>query len=196
MVAVDTNVVVRLVTRDHPAQAARAVAIFRSGPVHIAKTVLLETAWVLGYAYDLDERTIARVLRGVAGLPNVEVEDARASPMHWPRWNGEVGGGGAAGGGRVSPGAAVHLARRGQLPGGATRVRSIAAFDRSARALGRRSLIGDGKPGPWSKAIGLLDVVSAAGGTLRVRLGRRPREEPGRSHDAGRPPPGAWRRLG
>ena len=44
MVAVDTNVVVRLVTQDHPAQAARAAAIFRSGPVHIAKTVLLETA--------------------------------------------------------------------------------------------------------------------------------------------------------
>lgn len=78
MLAVDTNVVVRLVTQDHPAQAARAAAIFRSGPVHIAKTVLLETAWVLGYAYDLDDVAIARVLRGVAGLPNVELEDAGA----------------------------------------------------------------------------------------------------------------------
>ena len=78
MVAVDTDVVVRLVTRDHPAQAARAAAIFRSGPVHIAKTVLLETAWVLGYAYDFDDGAIANVLRGVAGLPNVELEDARA----------------------------------------------------------------------------------------------------------------------
>jgi predicted nucleic-acid-binding protein len=78
VVAVDTNVVVRLVTQDHPAQAARSAAIFRSGPVHIAKTVLLETAWVLGYAYDLDDGAIANVLRGVAGLPNVEVEDAQA----------------------------------------------------------------------------------------------------------------------
>jgi predicted nucleic-acid-binding protein len=78
VVAVDTNVVVRLVTKDHPAQAARAAAIFRSGPVHIAKTVLLETAWVLGYAYDLDDGAIANVLRGVAGLPNVELEDAGA----------------------------------------------------------------------------------------------------------------------
>ena len=76
MVAVDTNVVVRLVTQDHPAQAARSAAIFRSGPVHIAKTVLLETAWVLRYAYDLDDKAIAHVLRGVAGLPNVELEDA------------------------------------------------------------------------------------------------------------------------
>ncbi len=78
MVAVDTDVVVRLVTQDHSAQAARAVAIFRSGPVHIAKTVLLETAWVLGCAYDLDDKAIAHVLRGVAGLPNVELEDAGA----------------------------------------------------------------------------------------------------------------------
>jgi predicted nucleic-acid-binding protein len=78
VVAVDTDVVVRLLTQDHAAQAARAAAIFRSGPIHIAKTALLETAWVLGYAYGLDDRAIARVLRGVAGLPNVELEDARA----------------------------------------------------------------------------------------------------------------------
>ena len=77
MLAVDTDVVVRLVTQDHAAQAARAAAIFRSGPIHIARTVLLETAWVLGYAYGLDDRAIARVLRGVAGLPNVELEGAR-----------------------------------------------------------------------------------------------------------------------
>lgn len=77
MIAVDTDVVVRLVTQDHAAQAARAAAIFRSGPIHIARTVLLETAWVLGYAYGLDDRAIARVLRGVAGLPNVELEGAR-----------------------------------------------------------------------------------------------------------------------
>jgi predicted nucleic-acid-binding protein len=77
VVAVDTDVVVRLLTQDHAAQAARAAAIFRSGPIHIAKTMLLETAWVLGYAYGLDDGAIARVLRGVAGLPNVELEDAR-----------------------------------------------------------------------------------------------------------------------
>lgn len=78
MVAVDTNVVVRLVTQDHPAQSARAVAVFRTERVRIAKTVLLETAWVLSYAYGLDDKAIARVLRGLAGLPNVELEDERA----------------------------------------------------------------------------------------------------------------------
>jgi len=78
VVAVDTDVVVRLVTQDHPAQSARAVAVFRSDRVRIAKTVLLETAWVLSYAYGLDGKAIARVLRGLAGLPNVELEDERA----------------------------------------------------------------------------------------------------------------------
>ncbi len=53
MVAVDTNVLVRLVTNDHPAQAARAAAVFRAGPVFISKSVLLEAEWVLRYSYDL-----------------------------------------------------------------------------------------------------------------------------------------------
>jgi predicted nucleic-acid-binding protein len=75
VVAVDTNVVIRLVTNDHPAQAARAVAVFRSGPVFISKSVLLEAAWVLRYSYDLDTDAIVRALRGVLGLASVSVED-------------------------------------------------------------------------------------------------------------------------
>lgn len=75
MVAVDTSVVVRLLTQDHPAQAARAVEIFRSGRVFIPKSVLLETEWVLRYSYELGNDAILRALRGVMGLPNVSVED-------------------------------------------------------------------------------------------------------------------------
>lgn len=51
MVAVDTNVVVRLLTNDHAAQAKRAVALFRANPIFVAKSVLLETEWVLRYSY-------------------------------------------------------------------------------------------------------------------------------------------------
>ena len=79
MVAVDTNVLIRLVTSDHPVQAARAVAVFRSGPVFVAKSVLLETEWVLRYSYDLDTEAILRVLRSVLGLANVSVEDPAAT---------------------------------------------------------------------------------------------------------------------
>jgi predicted nucleic-acid-binding protein len=75
VVAVDTNVVVRLVVADSAAQAARAAAVFRSGPVFIAKTVLLEVEWVLRYSYGLGADAILRSLRAVLGLENVSVED-------------------------------------------------------------------------------------------------------------------------
>lgn len=75
MVAVDTNVVVRLLVKDHPAQTARAAAIFAESPIYIPKTVLLEAAWVLGDAYGLDNAEIVRLLRGVSGLSNVVLED-------------------------------------------------------------------------------------------------------------------------
>ena len=78
MVAVDTNVLIRLVTNDHAAQAARAAALFRSGPVFIPKSVLLEAEWVLRYSYELGTEAILRTLRGVLGLPNVSVEDPTA----------------------------------------------------------------------------------------------------------------------
>ena len=78
MIAVDTNVLVRLLTNDHPAQASRAVAIFRSGPLYVAKTVLLECEWVLRYSYARPASVIARALLGVLGLPNVTVEDVSA----------------------------------------------------------------------------------------------------------------------
>ena len=42
MLAVDTNVIVRIVTQDDPEQAQRAVALFEHEAIFIAKTVLLE----------------------------------------------------------------------------------------------------------------------------------------------------------
>jgi predicted nucleic-acid-binding protein len=79
VVVVDTNVLIRLVSNDHPSQAARAAAVFRSGPVFVAKSVLLEAEWVLRYSYDLDTEAILRALRAVLGLANVSVEDPAAA---------------------------------------------------------------------------------------------------------------------
>lgn len=47
MIAVDTNVLVRLPTGDHAQQATAARSLFAAEPIWIAKTVLLETGWVL-----------------------------------------------------------------------------------------------------------------------------------------------------
>ncbi len=76
MTAVDTNVLVRLLTGDHPAQAAAARSLFASGPIWIAKTVLLETGWVLRSLYGFEDASIRDAFRRLLGLENVRVEDA------------------------------------------------------------------------------------------------------------------------
>jgi predicted nucleic-acid-binding protein len=78
MLAVDTNVVVRYLARDDARQTAQADELFRSQQILILKTVLLETEWVLRYSYGFDRGLIGAALRGVAGLPNVTIEDAAA----------------------------------------------------------------------------------------------------------------------
>jgi predicted nucleic-acid-binding protein len=75
MLAVDTNVLVRLLTLDDPGQWSRAAAIFDHEEIWIAKTVLTETFWVLQKLYD---KSVADTLSGIqrlAGLPNVYLED-------------------------------------------------------------------------------------------------------------------------
>lgn len=78
MTAVDTNVLVRLLTGDHPRQTAAAKALFSSEPVWIAKTVLLETAWVLSRRYGFEDSAVAGALQNLLGVDNVHVEDELA----------------------------------------------------------------------------------------------------------------------
>jgi len=78
MTAVDTNVLVRLLTADNRKQAAAAEALFHGGPVWIAKTVLLETSWVLRSLYGFPEDAIREAFAKLLGLENVHAEDERA----------------------------------------------------------------------------------------------------------------------
>jgi predicted nucleic-acid-binding protein len=75
MTAVDTNVLVRLLTEDDPKQAAAARSLFASGPIWIAKTVLLETGWVLRSLYGFEEGAIRDAFIKLLGLKNVHMED-------------------------------------------------------------------------------------------------------------------------
>jgi predicted nucleic-acid-binding protein len=75
MTAVDTNVVVRLLTGDEPRQTAAARALFAAGPIWIARTVFLETAWVLRSLYGFDESAIRGAFTKLLGLKNVHAED-------------------------------------------------------------------------------------------------------------------------
>jgi len=78
MLAVDTNVLIRFLTADDPKQAQRALALMRQTPVWVAKTVLLETQWVLSSLYGFGVERVANALRGLVGLPNVHLEDPRS----------------------------------------------------------------------------------------------------------------------
>ena len=70
MIALDTNVLVRLVTRDNEAQAQRAKAIFdvhreEHGGLFISDIVLAELCWTLSHSYELERADIARTVRAL-----------------------------------------------------------------------------------------------------------------------------------
>ena len=75
MIAVDTNVVVRLLVRDDAKQAEAAAVLFARGPVGLSATVLLETAWVLRSGYRLAPAAVVDALRRVCALAHVVLED-------------------------------------------------------------------------------------------------------------------------
>lgn len=77
MLAVDTNLVVRLLANDDTVQTRRAAALFASEQIFISKTVLLESEWVLRFSYELPPQVILQALRNIVGLPNVMVEQQR-----------------------------------------------------------------------------------------------------------------------
>lgn len=76
MLAIDTNIIVRYLTDDHPEQAPRARAIVDGAPVFVPVTVMLETEWVLRSAYGYDRTDVVQALRAFGGLPGVSIEDA------------------------------------------------------------------------------------------------------------------------
>ena len=75
MRAIDTNVVVRYLTGDHPEQSGRAMEVINEGQVFASTTVLLESEWVLRSSYGFSRREVAGALRRFAGLPHVLVEN-------------------------------------------------------------------------------------------------------------------------
>ena len=75
MRAIDTNVLVRFLTGDDPAQGAKARRLVEAGDIFVATSVLLETEWVLRSAYGFATDRIVQALRDFAGLPGVTLED-------------------------------------------------------------------------------------------------------------------------
>lgn len=74
MLAVDTNVLVRLITRDDPKQVAAADAFVAKG-AWISHVVLAETSWVLSSAYELPAAKVAVAVEMLLNHRNLAVQD-------------------------------------------------------------------------------------------------------------------------
>ncbi len=85
MIAIDTNVLVRLLVNDNPTQGKASQKLFASEDIFVPDTVLLETEWVLRAAFDLSPDEICTAFRRICGLPNVNVSDGQliAQVIDW-----------------------------------------------------------------------------------------------------------------
>lgn len=77
MIAVDTNVVVRFLVQDDEEQYNLIRTLFQeAAEIFIPITIVLETEWVLRFAYKFTPSDVCRALRNLFGLPNVRLENA------------------------------------------------------------------------------------------------------------------------
>jgi predicted nucleic-acid-binding protein len=74
MISVDTNILVRYLTRDDPEQAARAHRLFQTGGITVSTTVMLEMEWVLRSVYRYSREQIADAIETIILNEAVEVE--------------------------------------------------------------------------------------------------------------------------
>ena len=80
MIGLDTNVVVRFLTRDDEiqfkgAQSAIQAARRAQEPLFIGIPVLLETVWVLQRAYGVDRRAVATTIHGLLESSDLILEN-------------------------------------------------------------------------------------------------------------------------
>jgi predicted nucleic-acid-binding protein len=90
LIAVDTNVLVRLITWDDQQQAEQAQTLVDAGPVFVSLVALLETEWVLRSSHGFDREDVASALLSLFALPNIIVEQSTLA-----RWAVECHGRGA-----------------------------------------------------------------------------------------------------
>ncbi len=77
IIAIDTNILVRLITQDDELQYQQSLRLFENKNIFIPDTVILETEWVLRFAYKFKPVEINQVLKKVFGLPNVYLTDEK-----------------------------------------------------------------------------------------------------------------------
>ena len=96
MIALDTNVLVRILVEDDAEQTARARALVedldRSGQrAHVADIVLAEVAWVLRTCYDFGRKDIARALGALLAARQLAFENAHRAHRALASYEGGKG---------------------------------------------------------------------------------------------------------
>lgn len=81
MIGIDTNVLMRLLVRDHDGQIKAAERFVNThcssdAPGYVSRIVIAEIAWVLKDVYDYDRTQIAGAIRGVLNVSQLEIDSA------------------------------------------------------------------------------------------------------------------------
>jgi predicted nucleic-acid-binding protein len=81
VIGLDTNVLLRLLTGDHPAQQAAARALLEressaSDPAFVNRVVVIETVWVLESIYAYTRKEIASAIDALLRTVRIATEDA------------------------------------------------------------------------------------------------------------------------
>lgn len=89
MIGIDTNIIVRLLTRDDQKQFDAAVALFKASnadaPLFVNPIVIAETVWVLERVYKSDRASVRQQVAGL--LDTVEIKVPEALQMkNWVDW--------------------------------------------------------------------------------------------------------------
>jgi predicted nucleic-acid-binding protein len=82
MIGLDTNILIRYIVQDHPAQASKATAIMErelteENPGFVSIVVIVETAWVLDRSYGFATDKIAAVIERILQMEALYVENER-----------------------------------------------------------------------------------------------------------------------
>ena len=85
MIAIDTNLIIRFLTHDDERQYKKSFSVFNSQEVFIPDTVILETEWVLRYAYNFSPEDICGAFINLFGLKNIHLSNATfiAQAIEW-----------------------------------------------------------------------------------------------------------------
>lgn len=78
MIAIDTNILLRLILEDDPSQTKVARALLATNKLFVPITVAMETEWVLRAAYGLPRNHIANAIEFITNVENIEFEMSEA----------------------------------------------------------------------------------------------------------------------